>query len=293
MLEIQASFTSQGEAVYISALDLLGQIVNAGEEAGGPLIEMFNELGFGVIGEGLLATIDAMDEETKARVVELLNQLKYASDEMRPMIIDELNGFGIAVSDLGLISAISSKEADAYISGEKLAQSALFGMMKDNAVDIAHKLGASLGQGYVDEIRSKIAAAAIETAKLVGGSLKTIQETQDSHSPSKVTRKLGTDFSEGYALGISDNEEDAEKNVEDWMTRLRNQVTAFAQLPVEVEIARPEFPSIDYSAVASGISGNTFMVPIKAELELGMEPYMREVSRQNALPEERASEGYP
>ncbi len=253
---------------------------------------MFNELGFGVIGEGLLATIDAMDEETKARVVELLNQLKYASDEMRPMIIDELNGFGIAVSDLGLIRGISSKE-DACPSGDGLTQSALFRMMKDNVVEIAHKLGASLGQGYADGIGSKIAAAAIETTKLVGGSLKTIQETQDSHSPSKVTRKLGTDFSEGYALGISDNEEDAEKNVEDWMTRLRNQVTAFAQLPVEVEIARPEFPSIDYSAVASGISGNTFMVPIKAELELGMEPYMREVSRQNALPEERASEGYP
>ena len=105
--------------------------------------------------------------------------------------------------------------------------------------------------------------------------------------PSKLTRGLGIDFSEGYELGISDNEEDVVETVEDWMTRLRNQVTAFAQTPVEVEIARPEFPSVDYSAEASGISGNTFMVPIKAELELGMEPYMREVSRQNTLLEEQ------
>lgn len=45
MPEIQEVFASQGEAVFISALDLLGQIVNASEEARGPLIEMFNNLG--------------------------------------------------------------------------------------------------------------------------------------------------------------------------------------------------------------------------------------------------------
>ena len=64
-------------------------------------------------------------------------------------------------------------------------------------------------------------------------------------------------------------------------------LTELAWLSVEAEIARPELPSIDYSAVASSIFSNSFMVPIKAELELGMEPYMREVSRQNALFEEQ------
>ncbi len=69
------------------------------------------------------------------------------------------------------------------------------------------------------------------------------------------------------------------------MTRLRNQVTAFAQLPVEVEIARPEFPSINYSA--ANIVSNAYTAPVRAELELGMEPYMKECIRQNGLLEEQ------
>lgn len=285
MPEIQEVFASQGEAVFISALDLLGQIVNASEEARGPLIEMFNNLGIGVIGEGFLATIDGMDEETKMRVIELLMQLKYASDEMRPILINELNGFGIAVSDLGLIRAISSKEDDACTAGEDLTQSSVFGMMKDNAVEIAHKLGASLGQGYIDGIGSKIADAAAKAAVLVGGTLKTMQNTQESHSPSRVTRKLGIDFSEGYELGITDNEENVWETVKEWMTSLRTRFTALAQVPMDIEIAKPVFPPINYPTV--GISGNTFMVPIKTELELGLEPCMKEINRQNALLEEQ------
>jgi len=67
------------------------------------------------------------------------------------------------------------------------------------------------------------------------------------------------------------------------MTRLRNQVTAFAQLPVAVEIARPEFPSINYSA--ANIVSNAYTAPVRAELKL--EPYMKECIRQNGLLEEQ------
>ncbi len=63
------------------------------------------------------------------------------------------------------------------------------------------------------------------------------------------------------------------------MTRLRNRVTAFAQLPVEVAIARPEFPSINYSA--ANIVSSAYTAPVRAELEL--EPYMKECIRQNGL----------
>ena len=65
----------------------------------------------------------------------------------------------------------------------------------------------------------------------------------------------------------------------------------FAKMPVDVEIARLEFITIDYSAVASGISSNTFMVLIKTEFELGKEPYMRKVSRQNVLLKKQSKNG--
>ena len=65
----------------------------------------------------------------------------------------------------------------------------------------------------------------------------------------------------------------------------------FAKMPVDVEIARLEFLTIDYSSVASGISSNTFMVLIKTEFELGKEPYMRKVSRQNVLLKKQSKNG--
>lgn len=131
----------------------------------------------------------------------------------------------------------------------------------------------------------KIADAAAKAAVLVGGTLKTMQNTQESHSPSRVTRKLGIDFSEGYELGITDNEENVWETVKEWMTSLRTRFTALAQVPMDVEIAKPVFPPINYPTV--GISGNTFMVPIKTELEPGLEPCMKEINRQNALLEEQ------
>lgn len=54
-------------------------------------------------------------------------------------------------------------------------------------------------------------------AYLVAAGAAAIQDTQDSRSPSKVTRSLGIDFSEGYELGISDNEDDVQETAEGWM----------------------------------------------------------------------------
>lgn len=69
-----------------------------------------------------------------------------------------------------------------------------------------------------------------ELPKAAFGEIKYVQR---SASPSKVTRGLGTDFSVGYKLGITDNEEDVQETVEGWITRLRNQVMAFAQMSVD------------------------------------------------------------
>ena len=121
-----------------------------------------------------------------------------------------------------------------------------------------------------------------ELPKAASGEIKYVQR---SASPSKVTRGLGNDFSEGYELGITDNEEDVQETVEDWITRLRNQVTAFSQLPVDVELVRPEFPSMSDTAV-SRIS-STCAVPVTAEFGPERNTYVRECVRQNTLLEEQ------
>ena len=79
----------------------------------------------------------------------------------------------------------------------------------------------------MDQVKNVAAAA------LVMAGAGTIKSSQKSNSPSKLTKSLGIDFSEGYELGISDNEEDVQETVEGWITRLRNQVMAFTQMSVD------------------------------------------------------------
>jgi phage-related minor tail protein len=72
------------------------------------------------------------------------------------------------------------------------------------AYDKFYEEGKNLVQGYMDGAGS----LTDKLFKSVGGlaelSLGTLKKTQDSHSPSRKTRKLGRYFGEGYRLGIED-----------------------------------------------------------------------------------------
>ncbi len=286
--EVIGTFQEQEPFMQISAMNLLTKLGEGQQLVAENLQEVFSAMGI-QLPAGLITSLSESEAGVQQQAVSLLSQLKYASDEEREGLIEKLNTLGIDSASLGFIDGIASEEDNANTEGKNLVNASTLGIRLQMASGmlLAKLYGGNFGQGYAEGIKAQAENVAGASAILVRAGAAAIKSAQNSNSPSKLTRSLGIDFSEGYELGISDNEEDVVETVEDWMTRLRNQVTAFAQTPVEVEIARPEFPSVDYSAAASGISGNTFMVPIKAELELGMEPYMREVSRQNALLEEQ------
>lgn len=79
--------------------------------------------------------------------------------------------------------------------------------------------GKNLVQGYMDGAGS----LSSKLFKSVGGlaelSLSTLKKTQDSHSPSKKTRKLGAYFGEGYRLGIADEIVETQKTVRSLTSR--------------------------------------------------------------------------
>lgn len=79
--------------------------------------------------------------------------------------------------------------------------------------------GKNLVQGYMDGAGS----LSSKLFKSVGGlaelSLSTLKKTQDSHSPSKKTRKLGAYFGEGYRLGIADEIAETQKTVRSLTSR--------------------------------------------------------------------------
>lgn len=87
------------------------------------------------------------------------------------------------------------------------------------AYDKFFEEGKNLVQGYMDGAGS----LSSKLFKSVGGlaelSLSTLKKTQDSHSPSRKTRKLGRYFGEGYRLGIEDEIEETQKMVKSLTSR--------------------------------------------------------------------------
>ena len=99
-------------------------------------------------------------------------------------------------------NGITSKSGAARDAGKELASNAESGLKSGNSW---YSVGQDAGQGYVDGIKSKVSDAEEAAKKLVKAGVKKTAKTQESHSPSKVYKRLGAYASEGYALGILEN----------------------------------------------------------------------------------------
>lgn len=85
--------------------------------------------------------------------------------------------------------------------------------------DKFYEEGKNLVQGYMDGAGSLSDKLFKLVEGLAGLSLSTLKKTQDSHSPSRKTRKLGRYFGEGYRLGIADEIEETQKTVRSLTSR--------------------------------------------------------------------------
>lgn len=85
--------------------------------------------------------------------------------------------------------------------------------------DKFYEEGKNLVQGYMDGAGSLSDKLFKSVEGLAGLSLSTLKKTQDSHSPSRKTRKLGRYFGEGYRLGIEDEIEETQKMVKSLTSR--------------------------------------------------------------------------
>ncbi|EAF5455126.1 tail tape measure protein [Listeria monocytogenes] len=75
---------------------------------------------------------------------------------------------------------------------------------KDGAASVdSSGIGSDFASGYKNGILGGIGAVVSAAASLAQKAIAAVQKKQNSHSPSKETRKLGGDFGTGYVLGIS------------------------------------------------------------------------------------------
>lgn len=85
--------------------------------------------------------------------------------------------------------------------------------------DKFYEEGKNLVQGYMDGAGSLSDKLFKSVEGLAGLSLSTLKKTQDSHSPSRKTRKLGRYFGEGYRFGIEDEIAETQKTVRSLTSR--------------------------------------------------------------------------
>lgn len=107
-------------------------------------------------------------------------------------------------------SGVSSKTRQANSGGRSLGNNA-----KSGAGSVSgHDPGYNFGKGFVGGIGSWIKGAASKAAEMAKAAYKAAKHALDEHSPSKLTRKLGRWFSEGFGLGIDDEAKSAVQSAE-------------------------------------------------------------------------------
>lgn len=107
-------------------------------------------------------------------------------------------------------SGVSSKTRQANSGGKSLGNNA-----KSGAGSVSgHDPGYNFGKGFVGGIGSWIKGAASKAAEMAKAAYKAAKHALDEHSPSKLTRKLGRWFSEGFGLGIDDETKSAVQSAE-------------------------------------------------------------------------------
>lgn len=100
------------------------------------------------------------------------------------------------------VSGVKSKESDAKSAGESLGKKANAGA--DSYKDNAKTSGSNFGEGFFDGIASWIDSVWSKAKELAKAAWNGLRKGQEEGSPSKLTRRSGVFFGQGYELGIQD-----------------------------------------------------------------------------------------
>lgn len=87
----------------------------------------------------------------------------------------------------------------------------------EGIAELAGERGKDAVDGYSNGITNNTSTGTEAAKTFIDKVMKKIAETQDSHSPSKVTESLGKDAVDGYNLGITNNQDSTKTAIESWM----------------------------------------------------------------------------
>lgn len=207
----------------------------------GALIQQLKDMGLGSWAE-VNALVNSTDEElqryselwgkTEASVASVTDRMVAGQKKTIEDQLAELAGIpgghiedfkeayysmGIAADD-GFAKGVEAKLKEAAKSGSDMAQEAIDDTM--TTLD-AHspsrrfeEIGRMVARGFALGMNDEGVMSEISTAarNMANEAIASVREVLDEHSPSKVLRKIGGFFSEGFALGIDDKAGMAEES---------------------------------------------------------------------------------
>lgn len=103
----------------------------------------------------------------------------------------------------GYETGIQSGIADSVNQAVQMTKKALDAIIKTIGSKPA-SYGQDFASGFAGGIAQRASAAAVQATNMVKNALLAVKKAQDSNSPARITRLLGRDNAEGYALGIED-----------------------------------------------------------------------------------------
>lgn len=218
----QADGTAQGYVTamlgYLMSLDGgFADSATTAQDAAARLAECFDPEGNGVA-ESLNAFAASLDEQGLSGAAQFVSQFAATLSEGASDAAGAAGDINEAVGEVQDEGASEAGEAGGetgeeyaggVADGEGDASGAAASVADAAEASLAdtdtYSLGVDFGQGYVNGILSMVGAASSAGAALGDAGSGGLQAAQDSHSPSKVTRRLGGYFAQGYALGIADD----------------------------------------------------------------------------------------
>lgn len=236
--------------------DLLQQIKDMGLDSYGYVMALYHT------SDEQLEAYSTLWDKTKVSIQTVTDQMVAGQKESIENQLRELAGvptghiedfkqayydMGIA-ADTGFEKGVHDKLEEAIKASKDLADEAI----DETTTELdAHspsrrfeEIGRWVARGFAlgmndDGVMSEIATAA---RNMANEAIASVRETLDEHSPSKVLRKIGGFFSEGFALGINDNAGMVEESA-----------LAMANSAVESAYVEPEGSMMNTSAQSNGI----------------------------------------
>lgn len=169
-------------------------------------------------GEGLLS----LSEET-GKVIAVETKAFLEAYEESIGALDEATETELKELSEALQKQMTVLGEDAVAQTEEIQQNVTAVMAKSE--DEWRELGASAAEGYTQGVLEKIPEIIQAVAEMIEAALDTGAEEQDSHSPSRLTYKLGTYFGTGYANGIEACKSSVEKVSSDMVNAGRTGLT--------------------------------------------------------------------